>query len=1128
MATSVSARSSTLGRPGRPESEARPSAFAEKDRFPCSTRRKEGCRASSLPVSLRGAKWPGVPSVLVSCLVTLVFATATNVSESASEVRGKHLCEFKGIDLSSGRVSSFAVDTPEYTIQFATKQAELIVSPRFECPENIAPQLLPSVFVNGNPVDPRGTLGTTLPVPTGRWFDVKLEVRNPSSAPSPKVYTLHVDQRQAISEPSLQTFSVQDSHGNALPVTPLFTNANDAFVLAAGVNDAYISLHAQCDPSSALYINGNRSLLSASVKVPRDERQPSSLTTVECRRTGDGEASQRTYFLETLWTRTDLSPPSKLIVHGTGRACEVLPAEEARILCENSGRLASLFALFPPSVFYKVASAEDDSFSIPLVNGGWTPRFPLRADLQITARAGSAEKLWKLDFTHRTVSGHASAWLSTLQTCSVLCFLPALLGISAILFLALLTGQGGARKFSEVPLTALFFFQASFFLRLLQKGPDVLQTSTAMLGWTMLFLPLPSIAETNVELAAGCFVVSGVLLVMTGVLRATFRAVLFQRKPADALPHNLQFGNSEFRLLHALSFPLAAAAAMLMADADSTPRLQLVGSLAALFLTSYHLGIFFFVRSLVSAGRVFWLWSHPLHAAADATDGRWCDIRSDQLVTEPVHWTVGVSAPTGAWFAPAAQISPITVRGAAAAPGAKDSSAWQLRSEGPPGSSAVDVDVLRPKHGPALLPCLRDLPVGIVRSGWIDTFFTLETLTKLVGHQREVGNAGYSHSPKAPVALPLTVKRHQLTGPITAGRFALFFELRTPCSRIGDSVVRSLLGLLLGLAASFEGVVASALLVSAALVSFAWMLYIRLDQPFHRADENAVFPALFALVGCGALTCRGPAALRTSFLSTLLEHISVYMLLALALYTAFVAACLVLGVVWPALQEIRRLPRLCNSTLFLTDRQRNFSVSCPAYNLFPVRNVLLECSAGPGPAAQVRRVSPHANAYAQLEFSVEEFRARCCTGDLEKPSACIFIDSVQSSLRFRSRTVYAGDDLKEAVDSFLDEEPALGNTYPDLRDFLLGELERSQGDSSVATIDVRLVGPQAPDGLGSFPATARSANPDAERSSAEADAGMQFSRTAPLLEKYSSDVSPSHRADAATSPLSSRSWREMS
>ncbi|EPT25041.1 hypothetical protein TGME49_248750 [Toxoplasma gondii ME49] len=1041
----------------------------------------------------------------------------TNVSGRSSapgRMESKeNVCEFKGIDLSSGRVSNFTVDTPDYTVRFATKQAELIVLPRFECPRNISPQLLPSVFVNGNPVDPRGALGVALPVPLAKRFDVKLEVRNPSSAPSLKVYTLHVDQREAVSEPTLEAFSVQDSRGKDLSLIPLFRHSSDAFVLASGVRDPYISLHAQCDHASVLYIDGAPHVPSSSVKIPREERQPSSLTTIQCRRTGEGEESQRMYFLETQWTSPIVSPPTKLLVYSTGRACKVLADDEDRVVCENSGRLASLFALHSPSTWYKVSSAEDASFAVPLVNGGWTPRFPLRSDLQIVARAGTEEKMWRLDFAQVPGSSSDSNWLSSLQALSVFFFLPALLGISAVLFLALLTGQGGARNFSEVPVTALLFFQASFLLYLLQKVPDALQTNASMLGWTALFLPLPSTAETNVELAAGCLTVSAVLLAMVSGLQVLFRLVLFDRKSQEVLPHNMQLGNAELRLLHALGLPLAASAAMLIADADTSGRLQAVGVAVVGFFVLLHLGLFLFVRRLVSDGRVAWLWNFPANAP-DATGGRWCDTTVDQLMSEPVPWTTWLGAPTALWVSPAAQISPLTLGDPASLPGSRGG------KEALVGSSAVAVTPRLPKQGLTLLPCLRDLPVGILRSRWLDVFFSLDALTKMLQRQKEKTSSTADLSD--PAFFPLTVQRHQLTGPLTSGRLALFFELRTPCARIGDSAFRSLLGLLLGFSLSLQGsIVAPILLLVASILCFSWMVYLRWDKPFHRRDENTVFPVPFGLLGLAALTCAGSEALRVPVLSTLIEHLSVYMLLALALYTAFTAVCLVLGAVWPAIQEIRLLPRQCNCALFLTDRRRDFCVVCPAYTRFPVRQVSLHCSPGPGAFPQVRRVPAHADAYAQLEFSVDDFRALCAGKDFEKPGACIFIDSAQSPLRFRSLTLYAGGDLRQAVDSLLEEEPAVRSAFPDLRNSLLDELERSQAGGSVRSIVVRLL--SQPVGL--FSAMPRHLRAPEAAAFAEREASMEFSRDV-FPEKTSSDFGTDRSAVAELSPLSSRSWRD--
>ncbi|PFH38135.1 hypothetical protein BESB_004760 [Besnoitia besnoiti] len=1155
MEISVSDRRPTLCRHG---TEARP-VPAERLFFSTSKSKLQASRVLPSAASPRRARRaPSLSLLLIPCglFLCLASAGANDVlgQRMSSEIEippASELCALKGIDLSTGVLTSFSQDTLEYEVEFETQQAELIVVPRFECSEGIATHLFPAVSVNSHAADPRGALGVTLPVPAARRFDVRVQIRNPSFSPTLVEYVIHVDQASAVKEPTLRSFAARDSQGNLLPVTPLFSDSNEAFVLAARADDAYVRLEATCDPDSALYVNGQRVVLSSAVTISRDEQQPSSLTTVQCRHASVHEAAaqQRSFFFETLWTRTNLVPPSKLIVHSNGKACQVILEEDSRILCENSSGLTSLFAIFPPSMYYKVTSAADQAFVVPLVNGGWTPRFPLRIDLQIVARAGAQEKTWKLDFANVFVPSHGPSLMSGVREFSAVCLLLSLLFIAGLLFLALLTGQGGAAKFSEVPLTALTFFQASFFLHLLQEGPQSLQSSATLLRWTALFLPLPYTAETNVELAAGCLIASAALLVLASLLRAFFAAAVLQRE-AEALPHSLKFGNAESRLLHAVACPVAAAAAMLVAEPDSPMLLRFMGVLALAFLTTYWLAVFTFVRGLVASGRVTWVWSYPFLDGSDDSAGAWCDTRSDQILTEPVNWTVWVQAPTGTWAAPAAQIEPVTV-----CSGAKSLHAglqkhmggvWYLRSDGPTGTAAVDVQVLQPKAGPALLPCMHELPVGIARSEWLDCLFTVENLTRFIRHLRRCEReeaaecaTGKSHFPSSHAVLPLTVKQCQLTGPITGGRFALFFELRTPCARIGDGVVRSLCGALLGFAVSRNSVFASLASATAtsltlvALVAFVWTLYIYFDRPFHRLEENACFPVLFAILGLTAAMTASPLWLRASFLPCLLEYISAAALLGLALFTAFLAVCLLLGIFWPAMQDIRFLPRLCNSSLLLTDRARHFLVSAPAYNRFGARNVVLECVAGAGRGASglVRHVPPAPDGYAQMELSVDEFGAVCSTGEWTRPRACICLDSSGAVLGFRSLTLYERDDAREVVGRFINDEPGLAEAYPELFPILVEEIESEKNGGEVVTILVRRPG------CGGSGKSRRSGSATDNANWIDREAWdsawvstppqIQLPGAQPLLRKRETELVPRNTQQLCPNPLSNRVRRAM-
>ncbi|PHJ25080.1 transmembrane protein, partial [Cystoisospora suis] len=821
------------------------------------------------------------------------------------------LCQLTGIDLSSGRLPNFDVHTLEYTVNLTTQQSEIILLPRFQCPRDIPSHLLPSVTVEGQHVDIFTPLGVKLDLdPNQKWRTLHMSIRNPGNSKADTLdYRFHINQQNAVkAEPQLEKIFFRDSRGKLLQPVRLFEKSNDVFTLASGPDDTYVQLEAHCDPSSSMYINGSRMLFGSSVKISREEDQPNSMVTVECRRTSggqlEGDIQRRAHFFNVLWTRINLPLPYKLIMHSTASSCEIIPEEDSRILCKNEGSFASLFSLFSPSIMYKVTTTtedETDSFLLPLINGGWTPRFPLREDLRLVATAGDAQTSWKLDFmTIFPLPSSIPSWVQSIQEYSALCLLISVVIISSLLLLAVLTAQGSPRKFSEAPSIALFFFQIALFLQLLKgggSGKGVLETTgSPFLRLTSLFLPLPPYTvKSNVQLAGGCLVSSLVILGIVAFLRIFFITTLHQQRSSQkakeresrqhpgskasslsslVLPHNLNFGNVENRLLFVLAFPICASSAILIAEGDSPWLSRMIGITVLSFMTMYWIGIYYKVRQYVKTDQVTWVWNCPLMDGTDDRAGYWCDRVCDQLQSEPINWTVCQCTPAGKWLAPAARIAAVALdeQGLQSA-GIGDSSStyeaekqqlreelWFLRHDAPVGSTAVDVDAIDSYHGHAtttattLVPCVRDLSIGIVRFEWLDILFSVHTLNAVLTHLKQ------SFLTRTGFTLPLTVKLNQLSGPITSGSLGLFFELRTPCARIFEGITRSLLGVMLGLAFSFSNYTSihyahsSSLLLTflASLSLFIWIFYLYYDKPFHREAENFFFPLIFGVLGFNA------------------------------------------------------------------------------------------------------------------------------------------------------------------------------------------------------------------------------------------------------------------------------------
>lgn len=86
----------------------------------------------------------------------------SSTAPSASLPDKADLCQLTGIDLSSGRLPNFDVHTLDYTVNLTTQQSEIILLPRFQCPQDIPSHLLPSVTVEGQHVDIFAPLGVKL------------------------------------------------------------------------------------------------------------------------------------------------------------------------------------------------------------------------------------------------------------------------------------------------------------------------------------------------------------------------------------------------------------------------------------------------------------------------------------------------------------------------------------------------------------------------------------------------------------------------------------------------------------------------------------------------------------------------------------------------------------------------------------------------------------------------------------------------------------------------------------------------------------------------------------------------------------------------------------------------------
>ncbi|PHJ22439.1 transmembrane protein [Cystoisospora suis] len=202
-------------------------------------------------------------------------------------------------------------------------------------------------------------------------------------------------------------------------------------------------------------------------------------------------------------------------------------------------------------------------------------------------------------------------------------------------------------------------------------------------------------------------------------------------------------------------------------------------------------------------------------------------------------------------------------------------------------------------------------------------------------------------------------------------------------------------------------------------------------------------------------------------------------MLGLSVYVTFIVTLtLLLGLIWPAMHEVRFLSRLCNTSLIITDRLRNFIVTCPAYNRFGAKNLTLacvECPSGGGSAShataenldgnlypqsqvQVHEISPSpsAESYARLEVSMHDLVEGCVTGHLGRPHACIFIEnSSVGEFHFRSLRLYKEDDTAQEIDGFLAEDPVTANAGPLLSSILLSHVEEGKKTGGeITTISV--------------------------------------------------------------------------
>ncbi|EZG45314.1 putative transmembrane protein [Gregarina niphandrodes] len=940
---------------------------------------------------------------------------------------------------------------------------------------------------NGAWVEPEGSpLGVKKQIPlpeNGSDMTVKIDLSDLETEER-SIYSVTYKQ---LYEPPAGIYGLEasDNTGYRAIVDPTLSEDVQTYSVYVNPNATRVNLDIRCrgtTRNTSTVVNGKKYTgNSAQVNLARELEHHTQVVEVICgryRKNGDDTPADKRYAIKVLsdYTIDQLDTlPTDIYMPAIKQQCQ-FNFDKKAYYCPDPQlpyHLVQLQSQNKPDIKYTMFNKARTS-EVRLLDGQTSIPFTYSGDFSVRHEAGRFYQDYPLYFDGSMMRSLMSV-LGSILAGLLLVLTAALLGIVGAASVFTLGFPLGA---TEIAGTLAFIIQYLCFSQNL-KGSPRLTEFTEPLRWFTLFAPGPVQMSDNCSTASysfgngrigdlrdprnaqgalfwGLALLFGFVLCHLGLL---FRFKVFEK--GFTVPHHVQFGGWENRVLHALLFPLATACAYCLASDQICPIFK---ALAGAILGLYVLWIAaeaLDVHAMVNAGKVVWIWNSSLKEDGQLEDesGYWADAMADQLLTQPVNRTRMRSLFPFTWVSPVADIVPQSVVSAQPdtvyGPHKYRAQNYQEASYGL-GKTPHVVEVVRCRKPGGLCRGQR-LVAGLLRTNWLDVLFTYESLTQF--HANVTKNSGSS------VVIPCVAKTSQLSGPFAGGRAMFFFDgARIPFIRIADCFYRLIVGMCLGISLVTPAH-AVACFGAIAVLSVAMLGYTAATKPFTRINEGWLAVGTYATVAVSAVAFalyyvfNGDRDETTVLADLALWGIAVTCFV-LGAYSLIIDSSIFSAVFCPPLDESKFLEQLSNTSIAITptsDSRRSYRVETPGYSKYPTKDILMQATKTGNQRVHVS-VTPSKQDPC-LEFSEKQIKQACQTSQLPVPMVTLVARSRREPLGYKYLQVTKPDQFTHAVTDFLtndDEHDAFeGTVARELARHVQYQTEtRGRGGDTLLTVSV--------------------------------------------------------------------------
>jgi len=923
----------------------------------------------------------------------------------------------------------------------------------------------------------------------GEQLTAVIKVQDPTSPLSVRKYLIDVVQAQGKLS-ILKEIDGVDDNNYGIIVNP-FVNEDDSIYSVYVKPDAdWVKLKFTCSGGSHVYVDGHSVKNGDTYKIDREKYHHMQALEVVC--------SKGSYFLGTDVNRSYIVrvmsdwktiPVPKLVLNNSGRECifnSKARKGKGEFVCadpRDRKRKAQITGSIEKSIRYSIESP-DGNTEVRVLDGISTIPFSFRQDLWVIAKAGRYEERWPLRFE----GGH---WPTIMRMCGWI--LAVVLGLLVFcLFVLLLAssiaGIGHPFGATEVLTTSTLLIQYLCYTVYL-RGSNVLTDLVDPLRFFTLFWPLPwpmsdpagihhtirngsnrgislwgsSILGDASDVRNGFGAVFWATIFITFMLLAHLCFIVhFYLRKGSTFPHRLRLGNWESMLMHWVCFPLCTGSSLVLFHPNTSLLWKCLAGTVFLLYFTWLVAVFAKIYSDIKRCKVTWVWhtSSREDGILESNAGYWSDVVCDQMTTSPVNRSFFGKLFNWRWIASVADIEPRNIHpkilnvknNDTFAPYDYYAGAYH-GSDVPIGKIPQVVDIVRARtvgRVGQISPGHR-LTAGLLRTNWIDLLMTYQSVVAV--HDQVNMDTGRN------VSMPLTVKTHQLAGPLTNGSNAYFYDgCRIPFARIGDNIFRVFLGLFVGLAlASTRHSVDSIAFACICGLSSCAVAYLSYTRPYSRHLENWLSLCVVATIALTSFIFFILSFLRRNpvfFTNTIMIGITI-LCFALSIYAVIVIVSVVSAIMCPPLDETRFLEGLCNSVVTISNHSLSnpWAVDVPAHSKYNCRVLKASCSSNS--AGHVAVSMYPSGEEPSLEFSVQEITNACRTGQL--PAPCLSLSAPcfeHSALGYRHVNIYDRNNILSEVTDFLRGDRATRGMANEVARQLYDQVTRNSRGRTILLVTV--------------------------------------------------------------------------